>query len=295
MRTFKLTLAYDGTRYSGWQLQPDRRTVQGELEKALAQITQSAIRVTGSSRTDSGVHALGQVVSFQSETRIEADKLLRALNHTLPEDIVVRGLIDAPTGFHSIRHTIRKRYRYVIHDGAIPDLLRRKYSWHCGHPLDAAAMHRAAQSLIGKHDFRSFESQGSNRDTSVRTVGDVSVSRETAASTDLWSVAKAGETRAGQGGVALPFVWLEIEADGFLYNMVRAIAGTLYEVGRGARPESWPGEVLQAMDRGRAGRTAPPEGLFLLWVEHREPPYPPVVFDTAAAGEATTADDPGDD
>jgi tRNA pseudouridine38-40 synthase len=281
MPTFKLTLAYDGSRFSGWQLQPDRRTVQGELEAALAKITQTPIRVTGSSRTDAGVHALGQVVSFAADTAIAPEKLMRGLNHELPEDVVVRELAVAPDGFHAIRNTVRKRYRYVIHDGHTPDLLRRLYSWHCGHPLDAEAMHRAAQGLLGKHDFCSFESQGSVRESSVRTVLDLRVTRESAPADDLWSVPSGpsgiGQSRAGQGGprnavepsaVPLPFVRIEIEADGFLYNMVRAIAGTLYDVGRGARPEHWPREVLEAQDRSRAGRTAPPQGLFLLWIEH---------------------------
>jgi len=293
MRTFKLILAYDGTRYSGWQLQPDRRTVQEELEAALARITQTKLRILGASRTDAGVHALGQLVSFESDTPIAADKLIRGLNHELPEDIIVRELVDAPAGFHAIRHSFRKRYRYVIYDGQVPDLLRRHYSWHVGKPLDPQAMHRAAQGLVGKHDFSTFESSGAERKTSIRTVFELSVTRETAPADELWSVA-----RAGQGGaptVELPFIRIEIEADGFLYNMVRSIAGTLYEVGRAHRPEEWPRQIMETMQRSQSGRTAPAHGLFLLWVKHLEPPFPPKPIRNVQAGAVEVSVDATDE
>lgn len=293
MRTFKLILAYDGTRYSGWQLQPDRRTVQEELEAALARITQTKIRILGASRTDSGVHALGQLVSFTSDTAIAADKLLRGLNHELPEDIIVRELVDAPEGFHAIRHAYRKRYRYVIYDGHVPDLLRRNYSWHVGKPLDPLAMHRAAQGLVGKHDFSTFESSGAERKTSVRTVFELSVTRETAPAEELWSVARAGQ--GGDSPVELPFIRIEIEANGFLYNMVRSIAGTLYEVGRAHRPEDWPRQIMETMQRSQSGRTAPAQGLFLLWVKHLSPPFPPKPIRNAQAGAVEVSDETPDD
>lgn len=248
MRTIKLTLAYDGTAYSGWQFQPDRPTLQGTLENALLGITQTPIRVVGSGRTDAGVHALGQVVSFQTASALPADVLKKALNATLPRDMAVLELIDAPEGFHAIRDAVRKRYRYAMFDGPVMDVFRRAYCWHVRHRLDDAAMHRAGQALLGRHDFRSFETQGTPRESSVRTIFHLSVAR--------------GE------GQQCDVVTLEVEADGFLYNMVRTIVGTLVKVGRGLKDESWPGEVLAGCDRRLAGMTAPPQGLFLLRVDY---------------------------
>ena len=248
MRTLKLTLAYDGTAYAGWQVQPGQRTLQGTLEAALARITRETFRVIASGRTDAGVHALGQVVSFHCESSLPPDVFHRALNAELPDDMAVLAVAEAPAGFHAIRDAVRKRYRYVLHDGPIHDIFQRHHVWHYRQPLDAAAMHRAAQALLGKHDFRSFESAWPQRTSSVRTVFDISVVRGISADENL--------------------IALEVEADGFLYNMVRAIVGTLVEVGRGTREESWPAEVLAAQDRRAAGMTAPPQGLFLLRVEY---------------------------
>lgn len=250
MRTFKFTLAYDGTAYSGWQVQPGQRTLQGTLETALTKITGETIRVTGSGRTDAGVHALGQVVSFHTASSLSADVFQRALNAELPEDIAVLDATEAPPGFHAIRDAIRKRYRYVLDDGPVPDVFRRRYAWHYRQRLDAPAMHRAAQALLGTHDFRSFESAWPQRTSSVRTIFEISVARGFFGDENLVS--------------------LEVEADGFLYNMVRAIIGTLVEVGRGSRPETWPAEVVAAEDRRAAGMTAPAHGLFLLRVEYNE-------------------------
>jgi tRNA pseudouridine38-40 synthase len=248
MRTLKLTLAYDGTDYFGWQYQPEKPTLQGTLEKALGGVTQEQIRVTGSGRTDAGVHALGQVVSFQTGTRLSCAELLKALNATLPDDMAVLELTEAPDGFHAIRSAIRKRYRYEIYDGAVPDIFRRRWVWHIRHRLDERAMHDAAAALVGTHDFTSFETQGTERESSIRTVSHLSVTR-------------------GEGHDA-NLVTLEIKADGFLYNMVRTIVGTLVKVGRGRKPIDWPREVLDARDRRLAGMTAPPQGLFLVRVEY---------------------------
>ena len=250
MRTLKLALAYDGTAYAGWQVQPGQRTLQETLEAALAKITGETIRVTASGRTDAGVHALGQIVSFNTESPLSADIFQRALNAELPDDMAVLQADEAPAGFHAIRDAVRKRYRYVLHDGPVSDVFRRHQSWHYRQRLDAAAMHRAAQALLGKHDFRSFESAWPQRTSSVRTVFEISVCRGLLGDEDL--------------------IALEVEADGFLYNMVRAIVGTLVEVGRGTRPETWPAEVLAAQDRRVAGMTAPPQGLFLLRVEYNQ-------------------------
>ena len=259
MRTLRLILSYDGTAYAGWQVQPQCQTVQGVLEAAIEKITGRSTRTMASGRTDAGVHALGQVVAFRTESELHADVLRRALNAELPRDVAVREVTEAPDGFHPIRDAVRKRYRYVIHDGRVRDVFQRQYCWHYVRGrLDADAMNRAAQALLGRHDFSSFESSGAERESSVRTVFDISVKRGRAGRPDQFF---ADQIIPDQ-------VLLEVEADGFLYNMVRAIVGTLVEVGRGAQRETWPAEVLRAVDRAAAGPTAPPQGLFLLRVDY---------------------------
>ena len=213
--------------------------------------------------------------------------MLRAINANLPADIAVLDLSEAPAGFHAISHARRKRYRYVIHDGPVREVFGRHYAWHyaCGR-LDAAAMHRAAAALLGTHDFRSFETAGAPRPTSVRTVFDLSVRRgragqggeeqlgaadagpATGAKSRRTSLASVHQVSSLAAFCSDDFIIIEIEADGFLYNMVRAIVGTLVEVGRGRRSETWPGEVLRAQNRRAAGPTAPPQGLFLVRVEY---------------------------
>lgn len=248
MRTIKCTLAYDGSAYAGWQVQVHENTIQQILETSLAKITGERIRVTASGRTDAGVHALGQVVAFRTESPLSPEVFVRALNAELPRDIAVLDAAEAPEGFHATRSAKRKRYRYVIHDGPVRDVFRRQTAWHCSRGLDADAMHRAAQSLCGTHDFSSFETQGSPRKTAVRTIYDISVRRGFDGNEHLVAV--------------------EAEADGFLYNMVRTIVGTLAKVGRHARAESWVAEVLAARNRRAAGPTAPPQGLFLVEVDY---------------------------
>jgi tRNA pseudouridine38-40 synthase len=245
MRHVRIIIRYDGTAFGGWQIQPNARTVQAELERAIASITQEPrVHCTASGRTDSGVHALAQVVAFFTNTTLDNATLLKAINAKLPDDIAVHAIDDVPQAFCPIKDAVTKRYRYVIDDARVPDLFRRHYSWQPRRVLDDAAMHRAGQCLIGRHDFRSFETEWPNRHSSVRTITDLSVSRV--------------------DGV----IHLEVEADGFLYNMVRSITGTLYQVGRGYWPESKVHEVLEIMDRREAGMTAPPQGLFLLRVRY---------------------------
>ncbi|HYV37388.1 MAG TPA: tRNA pseudouridine(38-40) synthase TruA [Gemmataceae bacterium] len=243
MRNLKLTLSYDGTDFSGWQTQPGFRTVQETLEAAIAELTGEAkIRVNASGRTDAGVHAVGQVANFYSETQLPVETLVRAINAHLPDDVVVREVVDVPEAFNANRDAVRKLYRYVIHDGLAPSPFLRRYCFQSGRPLDADAMRRAAQPLLGRHDFRSFETNWPNRQSSVRTITHVGLSR-------------VGD-----------WIWLDVEADGFLYNMVRAIAGTLMNVGRGFWPESKVAEILAAEDRVQAGPTAAAQGLFLMRV-----------------------------
>src|SRR5262245_45660594 len=248
MTTFRLTLAYDGTDFVGWQRQPNKRTLQGELEEALERITGQRPKCTASGRTDAGVHALGQVVSFTSGTRLAPDVITKALNAELPEDMLVFEVVRAPIAFHAPRDAIRKRYRYVIEHGRKRDLFERKYLWHVYQRLDVEVMLAAAAPLVGTHDFTSFETSGSPRLTTVRTVLDLLVERRAAELTNR--------------------IIIEVEADGFLYNMVRNIVGTLVEVGKGKQPPTWPAEVLQLRDRTKAGMTAPPQGLFLVGVEY---------------------------
>jgi tRNA pseudouridine38-40 synthase len=247
MRWLKLTLAYDGTSFAGWQRQRDRLSVEEALERAIEQATGERTELVASGRTDAGVHALGQAVSFTTNSRLGADILQRAINARLPEEIVVVSAEEVPEGFDARRHAVGKRYRYQIHNARLRPLLDRRYVWHVRQPLDAPAMERAAQGLVGKHDFSSFQAVGSPREHTVRTVRRIDVSVEPLA--------------CGRRIV------IGVEGDGFLYRMVRTIVGTLVEVGRGARQESWPTEVLRAADRRRAGPTAPAQGLFLEWVE----------------------------
>ncbi len=259
-RTLRLTISYDGTAYAGWQWQPRQQTLQGTLEEALAKITGESIRVTASGRTDAGVHALGQVVSFRTHSPLAPQVFQKALNAELPRDMAVLAAAEAPDGFHAIRHCSRKRYRYVLHDGPQHDVFRRNYCWHYRSRLDAEAMHRAAQAWLGKHDFCSFETSGSQRTTTVRTVFDIFVARGAPDALAL----------AAHDGAAHDLITLEVEADGFLYNMVRTMVGTLVQVGRGLEAESWPAKVLAACDRRVAGMTAPPQGLFLVKVDYEE-------------------------
>lgn len=250
MRFLKLIVAYDGTHFSGWQWQPDRRTAQGELETAIRKVTGEVLRVVASGRTDAGVHALGQSVSFATECRLAPDVFTRALNANLPEDLVVREAAQVRAGFNAIDDAVSKRYRYLIHDAPQRDVFSRRYAWHLHYRLDVAAMDLAARSLLGRQDFKSFESSGSARVSTVRTVHAIELRR-----IEAWNTA---------------CIRLEIEADGFLYNMVRNIVGTLVQIGRGKQPVSWLGEVLAQKDRRTAGPTAPPQGLYLLKVNFRD-------------------------
>jgi tRNA pseudouridine38-40 synthase len=257
MRTLKLTIAYDGTAYFGWQFQPDRTTIQSTLEAAIEKVTGQSGRTLASGRTDAGVHALNQVVSMRTESPLPCDVLRRAINAVLPRDVAVLEIAEADESFHPIRDVVRKRYRYVIHDGPVRDVFQRQYAWHYVYGrLDADAMQHAAMPLLGTHDFSSFESSGAERQSSIRTIFAFVVER-----------GRGGE----QGrGAAEDFIAIDVEADGFLYNMVRALVGTLVQVGNGSRPESWPAEVLLAANRRVAGPTAPPHGLFLLKVDYGE-------------------------
>jgi tRNA pseudouridine38-40 synthase len=246
VRFFRMTLSYDGTAYGGWQMQVNSNTIQAEVERALHIVIGQPVRAVASGRTDAGVHAIGQVVSFACETKLTDEVLRRALDANLPLDIVALEIREMPAGFHAIRDTVRKRYRYIIQDGPLRDVFARNHAWYFPHRLDTWAMTQAGRLLIGRHDFSSFEASGSKRANSVRTIFDLSVHR--------------------LPGDHLDRVAIEVEADGFLYNMVRNIVGTLVEVGRGKQPVTWVATALKARDRKAAGMTAPPQGLYMVRV-----------------------------
>ena len=264
MRHLAATLRFDGTDFAGWQVQPNARTVQEVVERAWRKLTGERLRVFSSSRTDSGVHAHGLVVSLTTASTIPTGKLRPAWQRFLPADVGIVGVREVPADFHATFSTLRKTYRYVLLADRAPDPLWRRYSWHHRAELDAAAMHDAAQTLLGRHDFRSFETNYPNKSTSVRTIEQIRVGRFAEFPAGSLAPLPDRDDPAGR------FVCLEVTADGFLYNMVRAIVGTLVHVGRGR----WTGEdvrrIVAALDRAAAGETAPPEGLFLMSVE-----YPP--------------------
>ncbi len=244
MRNIKLTISYDGTDFKGWQTQPGFRTVQETLETAIHALSGETVRLNASGRTDTGVHAVAQVANFYSITQHSSQVLIAALNAHLPHDIVVTDAEDVPQAFDANRDAKRKLYRYVIHDGPVQDVFLRRYAYHTRHRLDVDAMRAAAEPLRGRHDFHSFETDWPNRMSSVRTITHLTINR-------------LGD-----------WIWLDVEADGFLYNMVRSIAGTLINVGRGYWPAAQVAQILGAEDRRQAGPTAPAQGLFLIRVTY---------------------------
>ena len=240
MRRIKLIVAYDGTNYCGWQVQPGQRTIEGELNKALSELLKEEIHVIGASRTDAGVHGLGNIAVFDTDSRIPGEKFSYALNQRLPEDIVVNHSEEVDPDYHPRKCSSVKTYEYQIWNHPFPNPMNRRYSAFVYVPLDEKRMQQAADYLVGEHDFTSFCSVATQVESKVRTIYSLKVSRE-------------GE-----------LITIRVQGNGFLYNMVRIIAGTLIKVGQGAiEPEQLP-KILAAMDRQAAGPTAPPEGLTLV-------------------------------
>jgi tRNA pseudouridine38-40 synthase len=254
-RTLKLTIAYEGTDFAGWQRQAGARTVQAVLEDALAPIEKRTVTVIGAGRTDAGVHAAAQAASVVLESPIARDDLLRALNATLPTDVRVLAIDQAPDGFSARHDAKRKTYRYAIWSGVAPAPSLRRSVWHVPQPIDLAAMSQAASMLIGEHDFAAFQATGSDVKTTVRrlltsTVYDVDL-------TQLVAVAPGDR-----------LLRYEVTGTGFLRHMVRNIVGTLADVGRGRLQVPQVSEILASRDRSQAGATAPAQGLVLWKVEY---------------------------
>jgi tRNA pseudouridine38-40 synthase len=253
-RTFALTIAYEGTRYAGWQIQPNGLAVQHVLSEAVSVVVGHPIQVQGSGRTDAGVHAIGQIGTFVSDSwEPAADRLVQAINRQLPRDIVITECREVVAGFDPIRMAIAKRYRYTLRLSRVPDPMHHPFHWWITRPLNVDAMREGATRLLGTHDFKAFESLGSRRKTSVRTVRCLEI-----------------ETRPAFAGTEL---YVEIEADGFLYNMVRNIAGALVDIGRERFSPNWMDTVIASRQRNTESQTAPGRGLCLLRVE-----YPPHLF-----------------
>ena len=247
MRNVRVQLAYDGSRFFGWQRQEGFPSVQGAVEEALEVLLGERISVTGAGRTDTGVHALGQVANLHLDTRLSDERLLFALNAHLPPGVVARALETCRDDFHAQRDARGKRYAYLVRTSTFRPPFGGAYVHWVPDPLDLPAMRRAAAELVGRHDFSSLASSGSPRRSNVRRLRSLHlVPRRT--------------------GFALV-----VEGDGFLYNMVRTIAGTLLEVGRGRRRSADIPDLIAARDRRVAGPTAPACGLYLLRVLYREP------------------------
>jgi len=241
-RTIKLVLEYDGTCFSGWQIQPRKNTVQQVAQDILQRVTQENIKVVGASRTDTGVHALGQVAHFRTRSKISVEKLFIALNGLLPPQISVKAVEEADADFHAIRSAKFKTYRYVIRNAKTGSALQRLRMWHVRDSLDLPAMRRAARALVGRHDFSAFRGAKSDTKTSTRRLLRV-------------SIRKADDN-----------IVIEIVGDGFLKYMVRNIVGTLVDVGKGRISPVAFREIVRSRDRKKAGMTAPAFGLYLVEV-----------------------------
>ena len=273
MRRIMLTVAFDGTNYSGWQIQPNKETIEGVLNRELSRLLNEEIKVVGASRTDSGVHAEGAVCVFDTESKIPGDKFSYAINQKLPEDIRIRNSKEVDITFHPRRVNSRKTYRYRIRHDEFPNPLDARYSYHVYTKLDIEAMRRACEFIKGKHDFKSFCSVHTDVDTTVRTVYDVHIDvtpdkRLLQMSGLMKSFGESGAMRSGgesaAGRIRPEIIDIYVTGNGFLYNMVRIIAGTLIEVGQGKiKPEEIP-SIIEACDREKAGPTAPAKGLTLI-------------------------------
>ncbi len=245
MRTLKITLAYDGTNYVGWQRQAEGTSIQGLLEDAIARLEGHEVTVMGAGRTDAGVHALAQVASVRVSSTRECEVYVRALNATLPADIRVRQVEQEADDFHARYRARRKTYHYRVWHAPIGSPFESRYAWHVSYPLDLDAMRAALAQCVGQHDFAAFQGAGNDVRDSVRTITEAGLT----ADGDLLTFALTG--------------------DGFLRHMVRNIVGTVIDIGRGRWGKEELGRMLASRDRSQAGPTAPPQGLFLVSVRYQ--------------------------
>ncbi len=253
MPNIRLTIAYEGTNYSGWQRQTriQKKTIQGILEDTLSKITKERIRVIGAGRTDAGVHALGQVANFRTKKRISPEEFKKALNSLLPKDIVIRKAQRAKNNFQAQFDAKSKYYRYIIYQGPTPSPFLRNYAFYIPYRLNLKAIKEGAKYLIGKHNFSSFQLSGSTAQNPVRTITKLTIT-----------------PYRGYRSPKSRLISIDCVADGFLYGMVRSIVGTLIEVGKGKISPSKVEEILRAHDRRLAGPTAPAQGLYLIRVRY---------------------------
>lgn len=243
-RNIRLTIEYDGTVYHGWQRQKKiYRTIQQEIEEVLKEILQEKVALIGAGRTDQGVHAVGQVGNFRTGSDIQLSKLQLGLNSLLPADIVITHVEESGPDFHSIRSAKSKLYRYSILNRTYSSAIYGRYLWTCFQPINFAMMKKEAKHLLGRHDFRSFQATQKKEKTSVRTIQEI-------------KIVKKGD-----------YIYLDIRADGFLYNMVRIIVGTLVDIATGRKIGNIK-DILGAKNRKKAGRTAPAGGLCLMSVSY---------------------------
>ncbi|MGB2630834.1 MAG: tRNA pseudouridine(38-40) synthase TruA [Candidatus Omnitrophota bacterium] len=246
MRNIKLTISYDGTDFNGWQVQPNGRTVQEEVEKAIGKVFGKPHRLYAASRTDAGVHAERQVANFKTglSSTIPTGKIPAALNAYLPDEVAIKSAEEVPPGFHSRFDAKSKHYRYYIINSRQRDPFGEKYTWRVPYELDVSLMKKEAKVLVGRHDFKSFQAKDKRERHSVRRIFYINVAKKKS------------------------FLTIDIEADGFLFNMVRNIMGTLVDIGRGYLPGGSMRSILKKKDRTQAGPTAPPKGLFLVDVKY---------------------------
>jgi tRNA pseudouridine38-40 synthase len=266
LRNIKLTITYDGTKYHGWQIQPGKRTIQGELINAVSNLLGWRTNVTAASRTDAGVSAVGQVALIQIDTPIPTKNFVKAITDRLPADIAITEAVEIPMGFNVIGDAKCKLYRYSIFTGRVRPVFVHQ-CWYLPEKLDIALMNEAAKLLLGQKDFKSFASADDHRTDSVRTILRcevyLSCDKNTKYDTQR-SAGPASEIRNTNDD----WVFIDVEGDRFLYNMVRNIVGTLVEVGVGRMKPEKITEIIEAKDRRAAGPIAPAEGLCLMWIKY---------------------------
>ena len=244
MRNIKLIIEYDGKSFNGWQKQPTKLNIQGEIEKAIEEITGEKVDLTASGRTDAGVHSLGQTANFKTDSQIPIEKIAKAINSKLKKSIVIKSAEEVDERFHSRYSVKSKTYRYIINNSENGTAIYRGLEYHIPMKLDVKKMQEAVKFFEGEHDFKGFKASGTSSKSSIRTIYKGEVKQE--------------EER----------IIIEVTGNGFLYNMVRIIAGTLVDVGlEKIKPEEIP-EIIESKDRTKAGKTLPPHGLYLLKVEY---------------------------